>query len=412
MSVEKYYKTFSGTDSLVFIVFPYCKPVCLGSITTISYSVFRNKSEVSLIGRINVGGFTRGTRIVAGTMIFTLINQNWVNEVVDQMDWLQDYKNIKADELPIFDLMIVSANEYGASVNAFIYGVDIAEEGQVLSIEDMFTETVCKFIARDIDVFKADTVAGSLVNNRSIIRSVSVDNISSTSNYNTLEIQKRLNDNGYTVNVSGEYDNSTLNTVMKFQEDNNLEPTGYMNTSTLSALYSLNSNEYVCDVKYNVPVYDEPNGEVVRSLKACEVIKNIDEESEWTKVSGGYVRTSAISYIRPYDFSRSDGFSTTKTSIECINGEVYVRVYNILTPMSFKVSGIATFSNGAKEVVSKMMYTTEESSIVISTERIKECFCFSPTVKELPQNVEFIVYPIGYTPIKNIIKIVEETNGY
>ena len=73
---SKYYRTFSGTDTLVFAMFPNCTPVCLGTITTISYSLYRDKKQVNLIGRVNAGGFTKGTRTVAGTLIFTLINQH------------------------------------------------------------------------------------------------------------------------------------------------------------------------------------------------------------------------------------------------------------------------------------------------------------------------------------------------
>ena len=98
-----FYRSFSGTDALVFIILPQTEPILLGSLSTISYSMYRDKKPVSVIGKVNVGGFTRGTRIYAGTMIFTLLNQHWVNEVKENVGWLNLINRLKTDELPLFD---------------------------------------------------------------------------------------------------------------------------------------------------------------------------------------------------------------------------------------------------------------------------------------------------------------------
>lgn len=160
--ISNYYKSFSGTDTLVFILLPGSNPVVLGSITTVSYSVYRTKQPVINLGRTNINGITRGSRIFAGTMIFTLINQHWLNELLesDNLKWLSKYQELKADELPLFDLMVVSANEYGSYVSMFLYGVDVTDEGQVISVEDLFTENTLSFVARDIQTFKAGNTIG------------------------------------------------------------------------------------------------------------------------------------------------------------------------------------------------------------------------------------------------------------
>ena len=153
--VSNFYQSFSGTDTLVFIMMPGSVPVVLGSITTLSYSLYRTKQPVIHLGRTNINGATRGARIFAGSMIFTMINQHWLKELQDsaELSWLKDYTQLKADELPLFDLMVVSANEYGSYVSMFLYGVDITDEGQVVSVNDLFTENTCSFIARDIETF-------------------------------------------------------------------------------------------------------------------------------------------------------------------------------------------------------------------------------------------------------------------
>lgn len=153
--ISKYYKSFSGTDTLAFIMMPGSLPVVIGSLTTISYSMYRNKKPVINIGRTNINGVTRGSRIFAGTMIFTLINQHWLKELQEQVSLLTNYDELKVDELPLFDIMIVSANEYGNYVTMYIYGIDFTDEGQTISVEDLFTENTFSFIARDISVFKA-----------------------------------------------------------------------------------------------------------------------------------------------------------------------------------------------------------------------------------------------------------------
>lgn len=155
--VYKYNRSFSGTDTLAFILLPGCNPIVLGSITTISYSMFRNKKPVINIGRTNINGVTRGSRVFAGSMVFTLINQHWVKDVLAQdtcKDWLGKFSDLKVDELPLFDIMIISANEYGAYCSMFIYGIDVTDEAQTISVEDLFTENVFQFVARDLTTFK------------------------------------------------------------------------------------------------------------------------------------------------------------------------------------------------------------------------------------------------------------------
>lgn len=156
--ISKYYKSFSGTDTLAFIMMPGSTPVVIGSLTTMSYSMFRNKKPVVNIGRTNINGVTRGARIFAGTMIFTLINQHWLKELQEQITWLSGFEELKVDELPLFDIMIVSANEYGNYAHMYIYGIDFTDEAQTISVEDLFTENTFSFIARDISNFKAGSL--------------------------------------------------------------------------------------------------------------------------------------------------------------------------------------------------------------------------------------------------------------
>ena len=103
-NVSTGYKSFSGQDTLVFILFPNSKPVLIGSITTLSWSIYRNKKQVMVIGRISPSGVSKGIRVVAGTMVFTVINQHWMEELKKFIPNLN--VKMKSDELPPFDLII------------------------------------------------------------------------------------------------------------------------------------------------------------------------------------------------------------------------------------------------------------------------------------------------------------------
>lgn len=157
--LSKFYKSFSGTDAIASLIFPNQKPIVMGEVSTLSYSIYRHKTPVNTLGRISPKGFTKGTRTVAGSIIFTMLDKHWVNEVRETLkDIFGNINKLKADELPPFDIVITFANEYGASSFYTIYGVTILEEGQVVSIEDAVTENVCQFMARDIDLTTANTL--------------------------------------------------------------------------------------------------------------------------------------------------------------------------------------------------------------------------------------------------------------
>ncbi len=298
-ALSKYYQSFSGTDTVAFLMMPGCSPITIGSLTTISYSMYRNKKPVINIGRTNINGVTRGSRIFAGTMIFTLINQHWVRELQEEwtdkagLSYLNDISELKVDELPLFDIMIVSANEYGSAVAMYIYGIDFTDEAQTISVEDLFTENTFSFIARDVSVFKNilrgknitsspnaglgdyNTVkvganAKYFVIDSSIIDLDDLDGLehqfdqaqwqidmehdkladyeylrelsyNPSKNYmmggDVLLIQGALKDaNLYNGDMDGIYDEEVESAIKLFQADNNLKPTGIVDRKTYIAL--------------------------------------------------------------------------------------------------------------------------------------------------------------------------------
>lgn len=148
------YGTFSGTDMIVSILLPGSKPYAVGECSTVSYSILRDLQEVRTLGRISVRGFARGQRRVAGTIIFTVFEQHMVNNFRLHVDYLRKIRRLKSDELPPFDIIITGATEYGRAARLVIYGATVYEEGKVISIEDLFTENVWSYMARDIELME------------------------------------------------------------------------------------------------------------------------------------------------------------------------------------------------------------------------------------------------------------------
>lgn len=134
----------------------------LATLQTISVQSHREKVPVRAIGHANVKGFTRAQRTIAGSMIFTMFNEHALAQLIREMGSVKnkygdtslgdgDISMLLADQLPPLDVTILFANEYGSLSQAAIYGVEFMNDGMTLSIEDLLTEEVINFVARDVD---------------------------------------------------------------------------------------------------------------------------------------------------------------------------------------------------------------------------------------------------------------------
>lgn len=375
VSLSKYYKSFSGTDTIAFLLFPGLSPITIGSLTTVSYSMYRVKQPVINIGRTNINGVTRGTRIYAGSMIFTLINKHWVRELQDKAPYLKDIPTLKTDELPLCDVMLVSANEYGSAVTMLIYGLEFTDEGQVISVEDLYTENTIKFIARDISLFDefivttgGKTSFASTILNTSLTNNMFLENINALSNIketylnviplnrvlfyirdknpllkgeDVTHVQTLLNK--YLIkpiNITNEYDYQTERAVKEFQSSNGLEVNGIVDNNTYTKLLEKtrenNSSEYMQVINTNgALVYEKPDEsstvvQILPYLSNIEVFgKVIDNLVTFYKTRNGYVALYDI-----YDYKNNNN---TKT-FQIINKKNYTSqqisiIHDILTKL-------------------------------------------------------------------------------
>lgn len=134
--------------------------IVLATLQTLSLQTHREKNAVRALGSSYPKGYTRGPRTIAGSMIFTMFNEHALARLVRSMSGKgsiygerdNEISSLIVDQLPPIDLTIVIANEYGQLSQMGIYGVEFMNDGMTMSVEDILTEEVCQFVARDCDV--------------------------------------------------------------------------------------------------------------------------------------------------------------------------------------------------------------------------------------------------------------------
>lgn len=155
--------SFSGADAVVTLIIPVIGEdgkitsdgdiIELGELQTLSYSIHRENSPIRTLGHVNARGFIKGGRTIAGSLIFAVFNEYAFYRIKQYRDFLARKNGFfapLADMLPPFDIVVSLFNEYGQFAKMKIFGVTIVDEGQTLSIEDLYTEQTYTFMARGI----------------------------------------------------------------------------------------------------------------------------------------------------------------------------------------------------------------------------------------------------------------------
>lgn len=118
----------------------------LGDVQTITYSIHRDKGAVRVLGKSFPKGFTRGQYTIAGSLIFNVFDRRALYDLSNKLDGQISL----AAGLPGFDLILYFTNEYGEESTLIIYNIQIMDEGQSHSIEDVYIENTMSYIASDI----------------------------------------------------------------------------------------------------------------------------------------------------------------------------------------------------------------------------------------------------------------------
>lgn len=152
--------SFAGVDITATMVLPKIGDdtstsegdfIELAELQTISYSIHRENSPVRTLGHTNVRGFVKGSRTIAGSLIFTVFNEYAFYRIKEFKKTLAESNYAPlADMLPPFDVVLTFFNEYGLAAKMKIYGITIVDEGQTMSVDDLITEQTYTYMARGI----------------------------------------------------------------------------------------------------------------------------------------------------------------------------------------------------------------------------------------------------------------------
>lgn len=165
----------------------------LGSLQTLSISTHQDKKPVRVIGSANALDYTMGQRTIAGSLVFAVFDQHFATEMFNDLTNSTGKTFLLPDELPALDLTITFANEYGRESRMAIYGVRIINEGQVMSINDLYTENTYQFVANALEPLRKGIEAGaSSSRNKTLTIASSIDSSDNSSYVNGEEIYNRI----------------------------------------------------------------------------------------------------------------------------------------------------------------------------------------------------------------------------
>ena len=133
----------------------------LGSLQTLSVSTHQDKKPVRVIGSMNALDYTMGQRTIAGSLVFAVFDKHFATEMFNDLEKATGKTFFLPDELPAMDITITFANEYGRTSRMAIYGLRIINEGQVMSINDLYTENTYQFVATAMEPLKKYDGGGS-----------------------------------------------------------------------------------------------------------------------------------------------------------------------------------------------------------------------------------------------------------
>ena len=170
------YTSVGGSNTHVVLEFPSIKKyLYMGSLVTISYQVHRDKTPVFNCGSPLIDGFAIGNKYVAGSMVTTMYSQDELSNFIDEYGKYYNGRDgilsrsaavdarsydgeshkpihtMMSDDLTSFNIHIIFANEYNGETRQInIYGANFLNNGRVMSIDDLVTETTYQYVARDI----------------------------------------------------------------------------------------------------------------------------------------------------------------------------------------------------------------------------------------------------------------------
>ena len=153
------YVSYSGTD--IVVTAQLCVDnkstgniMTMGSLQTLSYSVYDRMEPIHSLGNINAKDYVHTHRYIAGSMVFAVFDEHWAKRFLEEYrkaNNIPSSEKILTDEMPPLNLTISMGNEYGSASRFVLYGVRFFNEGMTVSVNDIYTEHTYQYVALNID---------------------------------------------------------------------------------------------------------------------------------------------------------------------------------------------------------------------------------------------------------------------
>ena len=240
------YNSYSGCDITVTASLPIIngetigKYYTLGSIQTLSISTHQDKRPVRSLGVINAKDYVMGPRTIAGSMVFAVFNKHFATEIMADLG-ATNQEVILPDEIPALDITVNFANEYGRMSRMAIYGVKLINEGQVMSINDLYTENTYQFVALGLEPLSAEEPLNSKEERSASPALKKYDYYMTTGTQN----------DGSNINIKDFNDNSGAKVADQMKNNEALEPYDLPDPSGTIAIET--------PIELSVETFDAPN---------------------------------------------------------------------------------------------------------------------------------------------------------
>jgi len=171
--VTRTYTSFTGADlKAVF------HNMVIAELVGISYTITREVAPIYTTGSPDPRSFSKGKRGIAGTLVFQKFDRQALRDLMDKSVYVAKNDDFQAigwrpideisgianderlgvrlatpiyvDQIPPFDITITYTNETGQLAMERILGVQILNEGNGISIDDLTHETNCTFVCRHV----------------------------------------------------------------------------------------------------------------------------------------------------------------------------------------------------------------------------------------------------------------------
>lgn len=181
-TTNRTFHSFAGQD--ITAVF---EGQTIGTIQALSYSIQREKAAIYTMGSPNPRAFSRGKRMIAGSLVFILFDSNPILSHFGGAKFLADAEELTfeqkfgnglnadaavdeegfeshelakptyVDQIPPFNIVISAVNEYGARASMTLTGVELMNENSGFSIDDIVVEQQYTFICTGITAWQPAT---------------------------------------------------------------------------------------------------------------------------------------------------------------------------------------------------------------------------------------------------------------